>query len=208
MLLAIGWDGSLPLLDPFCGAGTIPIEAALIARRMPPGLPRLERGDFAFLDWPGFHRDWAAPVRERMREEVVPRLPVPVMGSDRDAGAVGSAVENATRAGVPEVEFRESVLSGVTGPGERGWVVTNPPYGVRVGEQRRIRGLYSRLGDLLRGPLAGWHLAMLEARGVHRRFTGLSLHEVLTTRNGGIRVRLVSSDRTGAVDGLRASSSE
>src|SRR5262249_27143687 len=84
MLLAAGWDPAAPLLDPFCGAGTIAIEAALLTRRMAPGRARR----FAFMDWPDYDaRLWKQLVKNaRQAERQAP--PAPIVGSDRDAGAV------------------------------------------------------------------------------------------------------------------------
>jgi hypothetical protein len=98
MLLGAGWDGSAPLLDPMCGSGTIAIEAALLARRIPPGLRRR----FAFERWPGFE---PAPWRRALdaaRSGIRERAPGPIHASDRDAGAIEAARANAERAGVAE----------------------------------------------------------------------------------------------------------
>lgn len=192
MLLAVKWDGSEPLLDPFCGSGTIPIEAALLARRMAPNLGRALDGELACLQWPAFQRDAASRPVEEAQARVRP-LPVPVVGSDRDGEVLAGARGNAARAGVPEIEFREAVLSAVAPPAPSGWVITNPPYGVRLGDEKKLRGLYGQLGQLMRGRLAGWKLAMLETHRGSRRFSGLTMNDVWAARNGGIKVRLVTA---------------
>jgi putative N6-adenine-specific DNA methylase len=193
MLLGIGWDGSQPLLDPFCGSGTIPIEAALLARRIAPNLPRGLRGDFACLRWPAFDQAAAGPALARAMDRVLLASPVPIAGSDRDSSAIAGARVNAERADVPEVAFTVAPFSAVDPPELPGWIVTNPPYGVRIGEQKRLRALYAQLGKLMRTRWSGWRLAMLESQREVRRFTGLTMREVASTRNGGIRVRLVTS---------------
>lgn len=195
MLLGIGWNGSAPLLDPFCGSGTIPIEAALLARRMAPNISRTEKGELACLRWPAFDRSAANEPVAQARARALPVSPVRIAGSDRDAGVIEAARANAERAGVSEIEFGVAPFSTVQPPGSAGWIVTNPPYGVRIGEQKRLRALYAQLGKLMRSRLSGWKLAMLEAQREVRRFTGLTMREVLATRNGGIRVRLVTSDK-------------
>jgi putative N6-adenine-specific DNA methylase len=188
MLVGAGWDGSAPLVDPMCGSGTIPIEAALLARRVPPGMARR----FAFMRWPGFEEAlWERLVRQA-RERVLPRAPVPILGSDRDAGAVAASVANAERAGVVEdVEWRRAAISAMTPPPGRGWIVTNPPYGVRVGERRDLRDLYAQLGNVARRCCPGWEVAFLAAQPELERQTGLEQAVRFTTENGGIRVRLV-----------------
>jgi putative N6-adenine-specific DNA methylase len=188
MLLASGWDGSGPLLDPMCGSGTIPIEAALLARRIPPGLRRR----FAFQDWPGFDIAlWEQLTREGA-ERVLPSAGVPILGSDRDEGAVAGARANADRAGVGgDIEFRRAAISAVEPPKRRGWLVTNPPYGVRVGERRRLRDLYAQLGNVARRRCGGWRLALFSAHAELERQIALPLEPRFETLNGGIRVRLV-----------------
>lgn len=188
MLLASGWDGSGPLLDPMCGSGTIPIEAALLARRMPPGLHRR----FAFQDWPGFDAELWEHLQRDAAERVLPSAAVPILGSDRDEGAVAAARANAERAGVSgDIAFRRAAISAVEPPNQPGWLVTNPPYGVRVGERRRLRDLYAQLGNVARRRCAGWRLALLSAHAELERQIALPLEPRFETLNGGIRVRLV-----------------
>lgn len=197
LLLASGWRGESPLVDPLCGSGTIPIEAALLARRIAPGIantnfaPRV----FAFGQWPGFEQDAWDDVVAAARAGVRDDCPV-IVGSDRDAGAIAAASANAARAGVAhDVEFRRTALSSIEPPAGTGHVVTNPPYGVRVGERRDLHALYAALGDTMRRQLAGWHITILAADDALVRTTGLPFVERLATRNGGIPVRLLTTGR-------------
>jgi putative N6-adenine-specific DNA methylase len=188
MLVGAGWDGSAPVVDPMCGSGTIPIEAALLARRIPPGMARR----FAFMRWPGFDDSLWERLLRHARERVLPRAPVPILGSDRDAGAVAASMANAERAGVVEdVEWRRAAISALKPPPGRGWIVTNPPYGARVGERRDLRDLYAQLGNVARRCCPGWEVAFLAAHLELERQTGLEPAVRFTTENGGIRVRLV-----------------
>ena len=196
MLLATGWRGSTPLLDPMCGSGTLAIEAALLARRIAPGMasPGLVPRAFAFQAWPGFEADAWNAVVEAARGHALPAAPVVIGGSDRDAGAITAARSNADRGGVAhDVEFERRPLSAVRPPPAIGHLVTNPPYGVRVGDRRALHGLYAALGDLATTRLAGWTVAFLSADPRLDAATGLSLRDVLATRNGGIPVRLVAA---------------
>src|SRR5690606_21549021 len=97
MLTAVGWDGSVPLVDPFCGSGTIPIEAALIARRIAPGIASAELAPraFAFERWPSFEAGTWSEVVVSARAEVRDATRHPIRGSDRDAGAIAAARANA-----------------------------------------------------------------------------------------------------------------
>jgi putative N6-adenine-specific DNA methylase len=194
MLLGSGWPGTVPLVDPMCGSGTIPIEAALLARRMAPGLGR----SFAFQEWPDFDAAGWAGLIDEAAARALAKAPAVIRGSDRDAGAVEAARANAGRAGVGgDVDFDVRPLSGVDLPAELGWLVTNPPYGVRTSEAGAVRDLYAALGKVARARGAGWTVAMLSPDEGLERQVGLSFVERFRTVNGGIAVRLV----TGKVPG-------
>ena len=186
MLLASGWDMASPLLDPFCGSGTIPIEAALMSKNIPPG--RMRR--FAFMDWPNFDAAaWESMVRARSAAPL--RWP-PVIASDRDAGAIEAARANADRAGVADcIEFSRRAVSAIEPPPMPGWVVTNPPYGARLGGGKDLRDLYAQLGKVLKAKCPGWRVAMLcDSRQLIGN-TGLDFDEGIPLVNGGLRMRLV-----------------
>jgi putative N6-adenine-specific DNA methylase len=188
MLAAAGWDGTAPLIDPMCGSGTIPIEAALLARRIPAGLGR----GFAFERWPEFDPDAWEAVRAAARRRILAHASVPIIGSDRDAGAVTAAAANAERAGVAgDLQWRRAAISAIEPPDMPGWIITNPPYGHRVGERRALRDLFAQLGNVLRRRCPGWQVALLSAHTELDRQTGLALVPGFETANGGIRVRLM-----------------
>ena len=189
LLAASGWDGVAPLVDPLCGSGTIPIEGALLARGLPPGAHRT----FSAERWPGVSRTLGARVRAELAERARPGSPVGIVGSDRDAGAIDAARANAERAGVEaDIAFSVRSLSAAEFPAEsRGWVVTNPPYGVRVGDADRVRDLWAQLGHVLRERARGWRVALLSPDPALERQLRIPLSVVAQTTNGGIPVRLV-----------------
>ena len=188
LLLAAGWTGDTPLVDPLCGSGTIPIEGALIARKLAPGLHR----EFAFSRWPEFDGAAWKSLRLAAQAAALASSPVPIMGSDRDAGAIEASAANAERAGVKsDVSLSVRALSAASPPGGAGLLATNPPYGVRVSETDQVRNLYARLGQLLRATFAGWDAAIYSP---DRRLTsqvGLEPEELFRTTNGGIKVAAV-----------------
>jgi len=190
LIAASAWPGDAPLLDPFCGAGTIAIEAAWIARRLAPGAHRR----FAFMSWPAFDlARWREILGDAARQ-ALPAARAPILASDRDAGAVAAARENAERAGVAsDVHFDRLALSAVTPPAGPGWLIANPPYGIRVGDRRRLRDLYARLGQLARRSLRGWTVALLLADTQLESQLALPTVAVLATTNGGVRVRIVTA---------------
>jgi putative N6-adenine-specific DNA methylase len=186
ILLASGWDLRSPLIDPFCGAGTIPIEAALMARKMAPGMDRR----FAFMDWPNFDGETWERLKALSRQGQPKSLP-PILGSDRDAGAIRAAAENAGRAGVVEgVVFSRRALSDLEAPPGPGWVVTNPPHGVRLKSNRDLRSLYIRLGRVLRAKCPGWNAAILCGSDSLLDLIGIQFDQRFPMRSGGLRVTL------------------
>ena len=192
LLMASGWEPGLPLLDPMCGSGTIPIEAAMMSRRMAPGRTRR----FSAEAWPGFDAEFTA-VRERARAGELAQVSGQIVGRDRDAGAIEAALANAERAGVVvDIAFSRDTISALEPDGGAGWVVTNPPYGARIGERTGLRDLYAVLGRVIRERRPKWRLAMLSADRMLEAQLGLMLEEVLRTTNGGIPIRMVRSTNT------------
>jgi putative N6-adenine-specific DNA methylase len=189
MILSSGWTPERSLLDPFCGSGTIPIEAALIARRIAPG----RRRSFAFMEWHRFDRAaWAALI-EQADSGLLEHSPASIQGSDRDAGAIEASRSNAARASVlDDIEFTQRAMSAIEPIGV-GDVIINPPYGQRVGGGD-VRNLYAQLGKVLRAKCAGWRVAMLSS-DVHWEYsTGLKFQPIARFNNGGIKVRLVQAN--------------
>lgn len=190
LLLASQWPSDTPIIDPLCGSGTIAIEAARIARRIPSGWDR----EFGFMQWPDQDAALWARLREEARTRMLPHAPAPIIASDRDAGAIAAATANAERAGVvADIQFATQSISALHTPlgDSSGWVCTNPPYGARVSAGADVRNLYAQLGKTLRAKCAGWTVAMFAADDAHARATGLDLTAVLRTTNGGIPVRIV-----------------
>jgi putative N6-adenine-specific DNA methylase len=186
LLLASGWDGTTALIDPMCGSGTIPIEAALLARRIAPGTHR----PFAFMRWPNFDRQAWDNLRQLAERRVLPRAPAPLLGSDRDAGAIEASRANATRAGVADdIAWSVRPLSAVQAPeGVGGLLASNPPYGVRVSDRDRVRDLYARLGQLLRERFPTWSAAIFSPDPRLTAQLGEPPTELFRTTNGGIKV--------------------
>ena len=192
-LLGSRWPGDAPLLDPMCGSGTIAIEGALMARNIAPGLAGADREPrrFAFQEWPDADAAAWRRVVDRAQSAVRPSAPAPIQGSDRDAGAIEAATANAERAGVlADVELAIASVSAIDPPPGPGWIVTNPPYGVRVGETEALRNLYAALGHAARDRAPGWTMALLSAESRLDAQVGVPFENALQTRNGGIPVHL------------------
>lgn len=192
LLLAADWDGSTPLLDPVCGSGTVLIEAAGIATRRPPGLGRR----FACEAWSGFDRDHAHALRAQARAGVRP-APAALVGGDRDPRAVDAVRVHADAAGVGDdvrveagtVARASEWIHGTPGGG-RGLVAANPPWGLRLGDEDRLRNLYAALGRLARDDLGGWRAALVCPSERLAAATGLGLQPRVRLRQGGVNLAL------------------
>jgi putative N6-adenine-specific DNA methylase len=191
-LLALGYDGTEVFLDPMCGAGTIAIEAALISRRIAPGIGRT----FACERWPGVSAAAFRRRRDDARSRSGPAARAPILASDRDAGAIDAARANAARAGVAgDITFSAQALSRARSSTDSGLLLTNPPYGARVGDRNALRSLYAQLGNMARTRLNGWTVALLSADRMLEGQLKVPLDQLLRFRNGGIPVRLVRRSR-------------
>ncbi len=183
MLLAAGWDPTVPLVDPMCGSGTIAIEAALLVAGRAPGAGRT----FAFQGWPSFEPGTWASVT------ATPGAPMPsppsIVASDRDAGAIEAARSNAERAGVVDlVEFRKAPISDLEAPdGGPGYLITNPPWGGRISPGGDLRNLYATLGNVAAERLPGWGIGVLAADRDLARQVRPGLTETLHLDLGGQR---------------------
>lgn len=190
MLIGSGWDGRSPLIDPMCGSGVIAIEAAMIARRIAPGIGRT----FAFQEWPNHDKALWDGIREKAQNQRNSALIGAILASDRDDGVGKFTESNAMRAGVLEdIQIETKPISAISLPESPGWIVTNPPYGVRVGDRGALRNLYAQLGNVVREKAKGYVMALLSSDSMLESQLKLELEEVFRTRNGGIPVRLVRS---------------
>ncbi|MCR9159475.1 MAG: class I SAM-dependent RNA methyltransferase [Nannocystaceae bacterium] len=188
LLVVSGWTPQRPLFDPMMGSGTIVIEAATIARRMAPGLHRR----FAFEQTKLANLADLADLRDAAEAAVLPSAGVALVGRDQMQGALEAAGGNAERAGVgQDVHLSKAAMSEPWPALEGATVVTNPPYGIRVGQASSVHELYAQLGE--QTSAAGWSLAVVIADRRFVRSTGMSLEPKLTTDHGGIKVSLYAS---------------
>ena len=195
IVLASGWRSGEPLLDPMCGSGTIPIEAAMIACGIAPGLQR----KFRFMDWPTFEANRWNDILENARASATHSVEG-IRGSDRDAGAIQAAARNAERAGLADtIQFGVEAISGSIAGLEDiangvGWILTNPPYGIRIADGEDLRDLYARLGEAMRAK-RGWRVGILTSDVALVRQIRLPLLPRFNSRNGGIPVSFLVSEK-------------
>ncbi|HIA19149.1 MAG TPA: bifunctional 23S rRNA (guanine(2069)-N(7))-methyltransferase RlmK/23S rRNA (guanine(2445)-N(2))-methyltransferase RlmL [Planctomycetaceae bacterium] len=141
------WNRERPLIDPFCGSGTIPIEAALIGRNMAPGLNR----EFAAEAWVQIPSTAWEEARAEARDLREPAFEERLIGTDIDASALQSARQNAELAAVGEqIHFQQRSFQETTSKRQHGCVITNPPYGERLANDRLLREVYESIPEILR----------------------------------------------------------
>lgn len=201
LVLASGHRPGERLLDPFCGSGTIAIEAAGRALGLAPGRHRPPALDQLAL----FEaRTWAAvAAAPAPRPATAPAGAAPILASDRDAGAVADARANAERAGVAgaisfaNCSFTEALAAAGPGPGV---VATNPPFGRRVAGNRDLVPLYQKLGHGIAALGPGWRAAILAHDVRLARRSALPLQAAFTTRHGGLSVTALCGSALVAAD--------
>ena len=184
-------------LDPMCGSGTLVIEAALMACDVAPGLLRTQNNvHWGMIRWRGHDSDlWQrlldeASQRSRVGKAAYESKPT---GYDQDAFAIRAALENAERAGLREqVHFEKRLLSTLVNQlGDRGMLATNPPYGERIGDEDRLRGLYAELGEKLREHFSGWKAAVFTGNPPLAKELRINAKRSHTLYNGAIECRLL-----------------
>ncbi len=181
--------------DPMCGSGTLPIEAALIAGNIAPGLLRHR---FGFERWqqhdPALWQKLLAEA-EQLRDEGMSHIPR-IVGYDVDGKAARNALANAAAAGLEKhihfekraVESREKYFP----DGEpAGLIIVNPPYGERLGERKKLRALYTRLGERMQSDFAGWQAAVLTSDQQLGYALGLRPEKTVEVFNGAIECQLL-----------------
>jgi 23S rRNA (guanine2445-N2)-methyltransferase / 23S rRNA (guanine2069-N7)-methyltransferase len=198
VLLRAGWPGIESqggvLVDPMCGSGTFLAEAALIAAD---AAPALERDYFGFSGWRGHDAALWEKLRGEARSRRAARVPRRcIFGSDLDADAVRMAIANGERAGIAEwLHVEKRALGDIAVPrAEVGLVVTNPPYGERIGAESGLPELYVELGRTLRERFRGWQAAILTGNPPLARNLGIYAKRTHRVFNGTIECRLLRFD--------------
>jgi len=181
------------LFDPLCGSGTLLSEGAMMAADIAPGLLRQH---FGFLRWKRHQPEiWSALLEEaaHRRRAGMERLP-PVIGSDQDAQALQAAERNLAALGLMgQVQLQQRSLHAEMPlpPQDHGLLITNPPYGARLGEAEQLRPLYVTLGQLIRERMPGWQGAVFTGNPELAAQIGLKPQRVIALDNGGIPCRLL-----------------
>lgn len=190
LLLLAGYDGTQPFQDPFCGSGTIVIEAAWIATRRAPGLMRR----FGFEKLKNFDAALWKKLQHEAETQIRP-APAPISGSDNDRHMIRAAVANAQAAEVDTfIRFEVKDAQDTRPNGEGGILISNPPYGVRLAEVQALQALYPQLGAWLKQHYAGWLVGVFTGDRDMPKFMRLSPKRKIPLYNGNLDCRLFLMD--------------
>lgn len=187
VLRLAGWVPGTPLLDPMCGSGTFLLEAAQMALDVAPGLGR----HFAFEKLKNFDkRLWHGLLQQSARRQK-PSAPLSIYGSDLSNAALKSARTNLAAAGFEQaVSLKQANILEISAPAKQGIIVTNPPYGVRLGELQELAEFYPKLGDVLKKKFSGWRAYILSADMRLPKLIRLAASKRTPLFNGPLECRL------------------
>lgn len=187
ILRLAGWTPKDVLVDPMCGGGTIPLEAALMARQIPPGISR----NFAFERLLVHDPQRWDHLREAARAKQVDQVPAAIYASDRNPAMVKIAHGTFQGAGVPiDIRLKQSDILDLDAPADKGVMVINPPYGVRLGRSDELETLYPKLGDWLKQRFVGWRAYVLTGDARVPKLIGLTPSKRIPLFNGALECRL------------------
>lgn len=186
IILKSGWRGDVPFVDPMCGSGTFLIEAALIAANINPGIFRKH---FAFENWPDFNRELFEEIYNDDSGER--EITVPIVGCDISPRAIAVTLENAKSAGVARYLTLEAkpIAKWESAPEPAGVLVTNPPYGKRIGADD-MNALYSTIGSVLKHVFKGYHAWIIGYEDEYFHEIGLAPSQKIAVNNGGLDCEL------------------
>jgi len=192
LILLSGWDKQSPLLDPMCGSATILTEAGLLAQRIAPGL--FHQGKFGFENWPDFDASLWQQVRADAAAQRLEEPQAYLAGSDLDPRVIDQAAQNIEAAGLDECirlsvrDVRDAQPPQGQAPG---LVITNPPYGERIGEEAQMDALYKTIGDALKTNFQGYEAFVFTGNLEAAKAIGLRVSRRIPLFNGPIDCRLL-----------------
>lgn len=186
LILLARWYPEMPFVDPVCGSGTLPIEAALIGRNIAPGTWR----SFACEAWPLFSDEISEKMRAKAKEAINTEQKLNIRGYDIDGEMVSISRLNAKKAGVlHDIEFKQLAVKDFKTTDKNGVIVANPPYGVRLSDQKEAAKLYQQMGQLYR-PLKTWSKYILSSDLNFEKEYGQKATKRRKLYNGALRTDL------------------
>jgi putative N6-adenine-specific DNA methylase len=188
ILQLAGWKPGIPLLDPMCGSGTFLLEAVQIALNIAPGIKR----NFAFEKFKKFDSLLWNKIKEESISQQKEKLQQPIYGSDLYGDALLDAQANLDLAGFSDlVALKQGNILEIPSPAPTGILITNPPYGKRVGDLDELADLYPKIGDILKNKFVGWSAYFLTGDALLPKSIRLSASRRTPLFNGAIECRLL-----------------
>ena len=184
LVLLTTWHADRPLYDPTCGSGTILIEAAMMGRKIAPGLQR----SFAAEDWTYFHPEVWAIERQKARQQIKADLQMNILGCDIDGRMIEIAKANASKVGVADtIEFKQMQLSDFVPKKDYGILIANPPYGDRLLDKDQVHHLYQQMGEIYQ-KMPTWSKYILTSDEAFEDYYGKKATKKRKLYNGALKV--------------------
>lgn len=184
LIMLTPWNRDRILVDPFCGSGTFPIEAAMMGANIAPGMSR----EFTAERWTGIlpKKAWYEAVTEAS-DLILEDVKLQIQGYDADPAVVKAAMENAREAGVDRhIHFQQREVKDLRHPKKYGFVITNPPYGERLEEQENLPALYRQMGESF-GMLDAWSYYIITSYEEAEKYIGRKADKNRKIYNGMIK---------------------
>lgn len=189
LLEMAGWQPNLPFLDPMCGSGTLPLEAALKGLNVAPGL---FRETFGFMRWQDFDGDLWDSLYQEAEDSQLSELNTIITGCDREGEMLAQARYNAHQCGVEDqIRLTQATLFHLEPPADHGIIICNPPYGERLGDVKQLGSLYQQLGDIFKQRFQGWTAFILTGNKALSKQVGLRTAQRIPVYNGTIACTLL-----------------
>ena len=183
-----GWKPGIPLLDPMCGSGTFLLEAVQIALNVAPGIKR----NFAFEKFKKFDSALWNKIKEESINQQKKKSKQPIYGSDLYGNALVDAHTNLNMAGFSDIVIlKQANILEIPAPASTGILITNPPYGKRVGDQKELAELYPKLGDALKNKFVGWNAYFLTGDALLPKLIRLTASRRIPLFNAALECRLL-----------------
>lgn len=183
LILLTNWYPDMPFIDPMCGSGTIPIEAALIGRNIAPGFNR----DFLCENWPWINAEMVRRVRDEADSKADYDRQLDISASDINENMVEIAKKNAEEVGLlADIQFKQLAVADFKTDKVNGVIVANPPYGERMSEKKQVHELYRQMGRAFK-PLTSWSKYFLTSDLEFENFYGQKATKRRKLYNGALR---------------------
>ena len=189
LILLSNWDKQKPFYDLMCGSGTIPIEAAMIAFNIPPGIKRTR---FAFQLWQDYDQKIWQSVIENAKSKINLNFNVDINGSDQLRKNMNLSIESAKKIGLQDkINFSTENLENFKCSDNNGVIILNPPYGIRLGDEKNLQNLYQKIGDIFKNECAGFDAYIFTHNKILAKSVGLRTKRKFILKNGQLDCRLL-----------------